>query len=1064
MNKLSENNRLNEEAQRISSQETGNNIPRCEDNLQLLIEELNIHQIELELQNTELQLANERLVEEQNKYLELYMNAPIAYLTINSTGNIYQMNYAAAAMLQIPIYSVAKNSIFLFLEEKSKVKFNLLFKKILNSQQVEKEELSFVSTTGQIIYTKLSASTYFDSELQRPMFRCTIDDITEQVLTHEKLKQEETKLNLILNNISEGIVIVDSGSGFLKYANRAFLELFGYHENDIKHIHFLQLYPSDFIKKAHKDFSNVGQLRKATPHVPCLKSDHSIFYADVFDGKIMYQGFVCNLSSFSNSTSRYEAEKELEKNKKQMDLFFKQSIDGFFFMMLDEPVEWNETVDKEKTLDYVFKHQKVTKINDAMLEQYKAKREEFIGFTPTNFFAHDLEHGRKLWRDFFDAGKLHIDSHEKKFDGTPMIINGDYICLYDDEQRITGHFGIQREVTNERLAEEKLRQSEERYKNFVNHSPDIIYKFSSKQGGIFWSDRVTAILGYTPEELASQPFLWTNSIHPEDKLKVFKAIEDFNKGYDFRIEYRIKTKAGNWIWLLDYFMHKQFIGDEIFIEGHATDITFQKQIQEELIKSEEKYRFLSENATDGVILFENNILKYISKGFLETLGYAKIDLENQRIEHIFKYFHPDDVLPYMKKMAKAFAQQAQSYKITYRLRNKQNEYLWFENSVKAEYSKSGEHLRSIIQSRNITDRIMAENALKKTETTTRAIIQTMPDLLFHLDKTGKFVTHYQDNTNLYKNKEYFVGKNVLDIFENSFAQKALKAINETLENKNVEIFYELQMDKLKHYHAKFSKLNEEEVICIARDISFQKEAELQLKQTAEELQKLIDDKNRFLQILAHDLRSPFSGMLGFLDLLIENFEKYDNAKVIKYINYINEIANQTYTLLEDLLLWSKTQLGRIPFEPKQIKISSICSDIINEKESQATLKEIKIKCNCSEIKVFADENMLKIILRNLISNAIKFSQKGGTITIEIQLINNETQISVSDEGIGINEENQSKMWNFAKPFTTAGTVNEKGTGLGLLICKEFVEKHSGKIWLESKEEKGTTFFFTLKNS
>ena len=139
-----------------------------------------------------------------------------------------------------------------------------------------------------------------------------------------------------------------------------------------------------------------------------------------------------------------------------LDLFFEQSIDGVFFMMLDTPIAWNDHIDKDATLETVFAQQRITKINQAMLEQYLAKEEDFIGLTPNDFFAHNLEHGKAVWREFFDKGKLHIDTDEQKFDGTPMTVIGDYICIYNSDGNILGHFGVQREVTNERAYQKEL--------------------------------------------------------------------------------------------------------------------------------------------------------------------------------------------------------------------------------------------------------------------------------------------------------------------------------------------------------------------------------------------------------------------------------------------------------------------------------------------------------------------------------------------------------------------------------------------------------------------------------
>ena len=144
----------------------------------------------------------------------------------------------------------------------------------------------------------------------------------------------------------------------------------------------------------------------------------------------------------------------------RLEVFFAQSLDGFFFMMLDEPIHWNDSVDKEARLDYVFAHQRVTKVNDAMLAQYGVTRAEFLGTTPTDFFRHDIAYGRRLWRELFDKGVLRTETDERRVDGTPILIDGHYACFYDELGRITGHFGVQRDVSERNRAtylQEELR-------------------------------------------------------------------------------------------------------------------------------------------------------------------------------------------------------------------------------------------------------------------------------------------------------------------------------------------------------------------------------------------------------------------------------------------------------------------------------------------------------------------------------------------------------------------------------------------------------------------------------
>jgi len=169
-----------------------------------------------------------------------------------------------------------------------------------------------------------------------------------------------------------------------------------------------------------------------------------------------------------------ENEKTLQENQRVLDNFFSQSTAGFFFMMFEEPIFWNESIDKERMLDHIFTHQKMTRINQAMLDQYRASEEDFLGLTPADFFAHDINAGRSIWRTFFDAGVLHYETSEKRFDGTPMDVLGDYICLYDAEGRITGHFGVQIDISERKESEKELNRRAEFEEVLVRASSRLI--------------------------------------------------------------------------------------------------------------------------------------------------------------------------------------------------------------------------------------------------------------------------------------------------------------------------------------------------------------------------------------------------------------------------------------------------------------------------------------------------------------------------------------------------------------------------------------------------------------
>ncbi|MGZ2369465.1 sensor histidine kinase [Ancylomarina sp. YFZ004] len=221
-------------------------------------------------------------------------------------------------------------------------------------------------------------------------------------------------------------------------------------------------------------------------------------------------------------------------------------------------------------------------------------------------------------------------------------------------------------------------------------------------------------------------------------------------------------------------------------------------------------------------------------------------------------------------------------------------------------------------------------------------------------------------------------------------------------------------------------------------------------------------KDKLFSIIAHDLRSPFNSILGFSELLIENLKDFEISESEKYVRFINSSAQNTLVLLDNLLNWAKSQTGQIAFNPQKISLSSLISEVIEQSNSAAIAKEISlIHKQADEIEAYADEDILKTVLRNLISNAIKFTKVGGCINIVVITEQKHVEISISDNGIGINEEKLKTLFNISSNTTSLGTANEKGSGLGLVLCKEFVEKLGGSIWVESEERIGSNFKFTL---
>ena len=251
-------------------------------------------------------------------------------------------------------------------------------------------------------------------------------------------------------------------------------------------------------------------------------------------------------------------------------------------------------------------------------------------------------------------------------------------------------------------------------------------------------------------------------------------------------------------------------------------------------------------------------------------------------------------------------------------------------------------------------------------------------------------------------------------------------------------------------------------LCMIEDISTKKRAEEALIENESRLRELNATKDKFFSIIAHDLASPFNSIMGLSEILVEQIKGKDYNEIEKYAEMILLSSHKAVNLLRNLMEWSQSQTGRLIFNPKPLELYSVINDVILLHTEIAKQKSISISAiQNSPILVSADKAMISTILRNLISNAIKFTNPGGDVTISAQEDLKEVVISVKDSGVGLTKPAIEKLFSIDEHHSTPGTQNEKGNGLGLILCKEFVEKHSGKIWVESNEGEGSTFLFAI---
>ncbi len=269
-----------------------------------------------------------------------------------------------------------------------------------------------------------------------------------------------------------------------------------------------------------------------------------------------------------------------------------------------------------------------------------------------------------------------------------------------------------------------------------------------------------------------------------------------------------------------------------------------------------------------------------------------------------------------------------------------------------------------------------------------------------------------------------------------------KKVNAILEQKNREIIEKNEI----------LQKNSREILTQRDELQFQRD----------EYQKLNATKDKFFSIIAHDLKNPFSGLIGLTDILISDNKSFSEEELKEVYSDLNQTSRVTYSLLENLLLWARSQTKSLHIEPEIIDAGNLNSEIIALYEKQAKAKNIEITCDTeSRLEYIADLNMIRTVLRNLVSNALKFTNEGGRISIKAGKRGKFAEISVQDTGIGLDEESVDKIFRIDVNTSMIGNHRDKGSGLGLILCKEFVELNGGEITVDSTPGKGSIFTFTV---
>ena len=610
------------------------------------------------------------------------------------------------------------------------------------------------------------------------------------------------------------------------------------------------------------------------------------------------------------------------------------------------------------------------------------------------------------------------------------------------------------DITERKQAEEALRESKKMYRLLARNLPGTsVFLFDHNFKFILAEGYLHPEFGFTTRNMEGKT-LW--EVLPEESAARLAPIySDALQGIP--TENLISEFDGH-SYSVNVLPVKNRKGKIIAGMVVSQDITDRKLTEEALRNSEEKWKKLVHTLPDYVALYDRDgkylFLNHFAEGFsikdIESKSYTDLLADDSKVcyQQAFEAAKRTGNTQYVEHNALGDNWTIKHYESYFVPIFENNQ---FENMM--------------VIARDITERKRAEAALYKSEEIFNKFLENSPIYIFFKDENIRSL-HLSRNFEkmLGKPIEEMLGKSMDELFPSDFAKSMVETDLQILRN-GEETNYEEEFNGRFYSTTKFPIHIDGKSTFLAGftiDITEQKLAEKALQEREASLRELNATKDKFFSIIAHDLKSPFNSIIGFSSLLARQIQEKDFAAIEKYAGIIQNSSQQAMDLLMNLLEWSRSQTGRIVFSPEKIDILDLINqstELLNasaQQKSIAVLTEIPVN-----LHVFADKAMIHTILRNLISNAIKFTKAGGEITVSAEQMSNEVVVSVLDNGVGIDKESISKLFRIDQNYTTLGTEKEKGTGLGLLLCKEFIEKHGGKIWVESTPGKGSKFCFTI---
>jgi len=932
-------------------------------------------------------------------------------------------------------------------------------------------DLDMITKTGRIFPANESVDAIKDSNGNIQGFIEIISDISDRKCIEKKLKDSEEKYHEIIDQSNDGFLLIDE-EGKIEIWNKSMQAFTGLQSKDV----IGQAYWEIQLQLAPDEQKYLVLLEKLKCNIKNLLSSNTLWSEKSREQKI--KNIDGSYRIVQNSSFKVKSNKgnmigvtftDISERKK-IEEVLRVSEEKYRYMFANNP---------QPMLVYDLESLFFMEVNQALIDCYGYSREEFLNMT-----LMDIHHKEDIAALILDIKSINQNHHSTE-EWRTIKKNGEILYIETVSHSVImdgrkARHVLVNNITDRKQSENQLRESETSMEEAQEIAKMGSWEYNLLTQKTKWSKNYFLLFGLTPNEIEPDFEYFKSRIHIDDLHLIDAGYEKMLKSKKpITLEMRVSLAGGSYKYMQNNIV--PFFKDEKIykLKGTNIDITERKLAEESLQLAKESYFDIFNSVTEAIYLLdESGTFIDVNKGAENMYLYTKQELIGKTpLSVAAEGFNDlDDIQRKMNEVAKTGKTACFDFWAV-----RKNKEIFPKEVIVNKGKYFGKDVL-IATARDISERKRADAEISKSRLQYETLVSRIPVgvYILHVKKDGSFSFD-------------FVSQKMAEMLNQSVENLLLENnyIPSSIHPDDLISFVDLNSEciqkkqafdwkgrfinegKIKWMHIVSNPELQESGDMLLHgliiDITDRIQKEEEIKKKNEELIKTVAEKDKFFSIIAHDLRSPFNSFLGLTQVMAEELQCLTMDQIQKFADSMKNSATHLFRLLENLLEWSRIQQGLIPFKPKIVFLLPIVNESIEMVKDCAQKKQIQLNSDISQdIKVFADTNMLQSTLRNLVSNAVKFTPKGGSINVTARLSQESVEISVKDTGIGISEDMITQLFRLDVNANRKGTEGEASTGLGLIICKDFIEKNGGKLCIESEEENkdegkqgGSNFYFCI---